>query len=58
MRCATTGHRAASRTRRDERKLASAQGGHHEALPRRIGLVMVPAAERDQLIQVEVGAAL
>ena len=43
-----------------EHKLACAQGGHHEAPPLigRVGLVVEPAAERDQLIQVEVGAAL
>ena len=43
-----------------ERKLACAQSGHHEAptLVRCIGLVVAPAAERDQLVQVEVGAAL
>jgi len=39
-----------------ERKLACAQGGHHEApsLTGRVGLVVAPAAERDQLVQVEV----
>ena len=38
-----------------EGKLACAQGGHHESPPLigRIGLVVAPAAERDQLIQVE-----
>src|SRR5207253_4031130 len=43
-----------------ERKLACAQRGHNESPPlvRRVGLVMAPSAERDQLIQVEVGAAL
>jgi hypothetical protein len=43
-----------------ERKLACAQGGHHEPPPLigRVGLVMAPAAQRDQPIQVEVGAAL
>jgi len=43
-----------------EHKLACAQGGHHEPPPliRRIGLVVAPAAERHQLVQVEVRAAL
>jgi hypothetical protein len=43
-----------------ERKLACAQGGHHEPPPLigRVGLVMAPAAQSDQPIQVEVGAAL
>ena len=43
-----------------ERKLACAQSGHHEAptLVRCIGLVVAPAAERHQLVQVEVRAAL
>src|SRR2546428_235721 len=43
-----------------ERKLACAQGGHHEApaLVRCIGLVVAPAAERDQSIEVKVGTAL
>jgi len=43
-----------------ERKLAGAQGGHHEppSLIGRVGLVVAPAAERDQQIQIEVGAAL
>ena len=43
-----------------ERNLACAQGGHHEPPPliRRVGLVVAPAAERDQQTQVEVGAAL
>ena len=43
-----------------ERKLACAQRGHNESPPlvRRVGLVVAPAAERDQQIQVEVGAAL
>ena len=42
-----------------ERKLACAQRGHNESPPlvRRVGLVMAPSAERDQQIQVEVGAA-
>ena len=43
-----------------ERKLACAQRGHHEAttLVQCIGLVVTPAAKRNQQIQVEVGAAL
>ena len=43
-----------------ERKLTCAQSDHDEPPPliRRVGLVVAPAAERDQLIQVEVGAAL
>src|SRR2546425_11893938 len=43
-----------------ERKLACAQGGHHRPPPLigRVGLVVAPAAERDLLIQVEVGAPL
>ena len=43
-----------------EGKLAGAQGGHHEppSLIGRVGLVVAPAAKRDQQIQVEVGAAL
>jgi hypothetical protein len=43
-----------------ERKLASAQRGHDEPPPlvRRIGLVMAPPAERDQLVEVEVRASL
>ena len=43
-----------------ERKLPCAQGGHHEPSPLigRVGLVVAPAAERDQLIQVEIGATL
>jgi len=43
-----------------ERKLAGAQGGHHEAPPfiGRVRLVVAPAAQRNQQIQVEVGAAL
>src|SRR5207253_4870746 len=43
-----------------ERKLAGAHGGHHEPPPLIgcVGLVVAPAAERDQQIQVEVGAAL
>ena len=43
-----------------EGKLAGAQGGHHEPPPLigRVGLVVAPAAERDQEIQVEVRAAL
>ena len=52
---------ARSRPLKDlKRKPAFAQGGHHEPPPliRRIGLVVAPAAERDQQTQVEVGAAL
>ena len=43
-----------------ERKLACAQRGHIESPPLigRVGLVVAPAAERDQLVQVEVEAAL
>jgi len=43
-----------------ERKLTSSRSDHDETPPliRRVGLVVAPAAERDQLIQVEVGAAL
>ena len=43
-----------------EPKLACAQSGHHEAPPlvRCIGLVVTPAAKRNQQIQVEVGTAL
>ena len=43
-----------------ERKLAFAQSGHHEAPPLigRVGLVVAPAAERHQLVQVEVRSAL
>ena len=39
-----------------ERKLACAQGGRHEPPPLigRVGLVVAPAAERHQLVQVEV----
>ena len=41
-----------------EAELACAQGGHNESAPPiwRVGLVVAPAAERDQLFQVEVGA--
>jgi len=41
-----------------ERKLAGPEGSHHEPPPlvRRVGLVVAPAAERDQLFQVEVRA--
>src|SRR5207302_1759265 len=60
--CRDPGRRGPTRRPLDdlERKLACAQGGHHEAPPLigRVGLVVAPAAERDQLIQVEVGAAL
>ena len=40
-----------------ERKLACAQGGYHDPAARigRIRQVVTPAAERDQLTQVEVG---
>src|SRR5437899_12842413 len=43
-----------------EPELACAQGGHHQPPPliRRVGLVVAPAAERDQQTQVEVGGAL
>ena len=43
-----------------ERKLACTQGGHHEPAPLigRVGLVVAPAAKRNQQIQVEVGTAL
>ena len=43
-----------------ERKFACAQGGHHELplLVGRVGLVVAPAAEGHQLIQVEVGTTL
>ena len=43
-----------------ERKLAGAQGGHHEAPPLvgRVGLVVARAAQRDQQVQIEVGAVL
>ena len=43
-----------------EAELACAQGGYDDPSPLigRVGLVVAPAAERDQLIQVEVGAAL
>ena len=39
---------------------ACAQGGHHEPPPLigRVGLVVAPAAERDLLVQIEVGAPL
>ena len=51
---------ARSRQLKDlKRKPAFAQGSHHEAPPLvgRVGPVVAPAAERDQLFQVEVGAA-
>ena len=43
-----------------ERKLACAQSDHNEPPPLigRVGLVVAPAAKRNQQIQVEVGAAL
>ena len=43
-----------------ERKLTVAQRRNHEPAVqvRRIGLVVAPAAEGHQLIQIEVGAAL
>ena len=59
--CRDSGWRGPTRRPLDglERKLACAQGGHHEppSLIGRVGLIVAPAAERDQLIQVEVGAA-
>ena len=43
-----------------ERKLACARGDHHKTPPfiRRVGLIVAPAAERDLLVQIEVGAPL
>ena len=43
-----------------ERKLTSSRSDHDETAPliRRVGLVVAPAAKRNQQIQVEVGTAL